>query len=60
MAKEITRVQTYQAINFEQSRDLINITDDLSKKSIRLNFTHTWTEHLEDSDWHFGEFYDKH
>jgi hypothetical protein len=58
-AKDIARVHNYQAINFEESRDLMNTTDDLSKKSIGLNFTHTWTEHLEDRDWYFGEFYDK-
>lgn len=57
-AKEIACVQNYQPISFEASRELINTTLDSTKKAVGLDFTHTWTEQLEERDWFFGEFYD--
>lgn len=57
-AKQISRVNNYIPISFEESRTLINTTSDSTKKAIGLDFTHTWTEQLEERDWYFGEFYD--
>jgi len=57
-AEEISRVYNYIPISFEESRHLINTTNDLSKKAVGLNFNHTWVEHHEDRDWFFGVFYD--
>lgn len=58
-AEKIARVHNYQPMSFEESRDFINATQDKTKQAIGLDFQHTWTEHREERDWLFGEFYDQ-
>ncbi len=56
--EKICKVREYQPISFEDSRILIQETEDRVKKAIGVDFHHTWIEHFEGRDWLYGEYDD--
>lgn len=57
--QEIAKVRDYPAIDLAQSKQLTAETNDPVVKAIGLKFHKTWTEHFEERDWHFGEYYNE-
>ncbi|MGM9606116.1 MAG: hypothetical protein ACI3XJ_01275 [Oscillospiraceae bacterium] len=57
-AKYISKVKDYQELTFEQSQAIAQNAEDAAKAAVGLDFQKTWSQHFEERDWHFGEFYD--
>lgn len=56
-AEHIAKVRGYMPITFARSRELSKSSTDPAKKAVGLDFFRTWTQHFEERDWYFGEFY---